>query len=94
MELKITDKKVRAIAAKHPNMKDALKEAFPKAFPVEYVDFKYEFALTLTSEPIYIGLGNAPNGLESKCIMVDEGYSVEVREYCSRTYIAFKKLNP
>lgn len=100
MELKITDEKVRAIAEKHPAMKDTLKEVFPEAFPSEYVEFKEGQKLGeigIDHGPV-IGTSAAPNGMRNKCLIWDaKKFDLEVGKYAGLFrseigYIAFKKL--
>ena len=96
MELKITDEKVRAIAAKHPVMKDTLKEVFPEAFPSEYLEFKAGQVLGTYDaySGIAIGAGFAPKNLSGKCLVWDkEKFEAEVGTTIGcYGYIAFKKL--
>lgn len=97
---KVTKKFIKeAYEAANQEWKKKLKEQFPAAFESAPFRFKKENFVTTSVNPefpLYVGYGNAPDGLGMKCLMVDGvNWDLEVRKgegYCANDYVlVFRK---
>jgi len=81
MKLQVTADAVRETAAKHPESKPVLEALFPDAFEPEYFYFGHHHHITFenTGEPFFVGFGLAPEGLRGNCLIVGEGWDIEIK---------------
>lgn len=68
MKHELTTEQIKTLAMKAPELKEYLKELAPDAFVPELVEFE-SMTISALSEPLYIGIGNAPDNLSGKCLM-------------------------
>lgn len=92
MKLEITKEKVLEAASKCSQAKETLKTLFPECFSRKgnYVDDIDEFKVSshnFMNGYLFIGKGMAPEGLECKCLVLNNELNWEMKEYDGRTIL-------
>ncbi len=70
MKHELTTEQIKTLAEKAPELKAYLKELAPDAFEPELIEFKSGLVISpVCGAALYIGIGDAPDHLRSKCLM-------------------------
>jgi hypothetical protein len=91
--LNITPERVKQAAQENPEAANTLKTLFPEVFKNEPFDFgrKYTICGSTGGTPLAIGMGLAPNGMEGKCLVLNEYFTMETMERCGVTILIFRE---
>ena len=86
-ELRVTKERVLLAASKCSTARATLQALFPEAFEGEPYQFAKGLSDTITVRttthdpcPLYLGMGNAPDGLSGRCLMVKPTFEMRVTE--------------
>ena len=74
--------------------KRKIEREFPEVFKKLEFDFQREHLVSVDSDdsrPLYIGNGHAPEGLNYRCLVVNEKFKMSVTEERGRQIITFTK---
>ncbi len=74
--------------------KNKIEKKFPEVFKPKETIHSFGVSSSLStagSGPLIIGHGLAPSGLAGKCLVVDDGYKMEVKTHNGNQILVFKK---
>jgi hypothetical protein len=101
MNLTVTKDKVVEAASKCSTANQVLRVMFPEAFEPEKPEpfkfgpeFRLDTASHILSVPVYIGNSLAPDGLQRRCLIIQEGWVMKAENHVNepnRTILTFYK---
>lgn len=75
--------------------KNKIEKKFPDVFKPKVTTHNFGSNASLNTAPngpLFIGHGMAPRGLEGKCLVVNDGYKMEVKTHNGKQILVFKKV--